>query len=135
MKQLQVKEQIMLAYYAQYFKGATYEDIRELDRELEKIVGEEDYKDKMAELKMKGLICGMDTLEEDQKEGRDTPMATSKGMVYVNNVLNLQSETVEDHQLEYLKRGLETSHLEFTLEPIKEYIEEAVKAAAEKKAE
>lgn len=134
MKELQDKEQILIAYYAQYFKGATLEDVKELDKRLSNAVGEERYAKAVRELEEEGLVFGVEKAEARKKEdGADSPMATNKGMLYVNSALNLQSESVEDHQLDYLENNLKTSGLEFTLKPVEEYVMEVIKEQAEKK--
>lgn len=130
MKELQVKEQIMLAYYAQYFQGASAEEIKKLDERLSEGIGGE-YADALKELQEEGLVNGLEKVMNDEEEGLDTPMATNEGMLYVNNVLNLQSYAVEEHQLDYLKRNLETSHLNFTLGTVEEYIREVIQEAAD----
>lgn len=134
MKELQDKEQILIAYYAQYFKGATLEDVKKLDKRLSDAVGEDRYKKAMKELEDEGLVFGIEKAEARKKEdGVDSPMATNEGMLYVNNALNLQSESVEDHQLDYLYNNLKTSGLEFTLKPVEEYVMEVIQEQAEKK--
>lgn len=133
MNELQEKEQVLMAYYAQYYIGASLEEIQELDRSLSQSIGEEKYKEAMDELKEQGLIHGLETVEERNQDGVDSPMATNEGMLYINDVLNLQSDAVEDHQLDYLAKHLETSHLELTLEPVKSYIESVVKEQANEK--
>ncbi|WP_434401351.1 hypothetical protein M1Q06_02375 [Planococcus sp. 11815] len=133
MNELQEKEQVLMAYYAQYYKGASLEEIQELDRRLSQGIGEEQYKKAMAELKEQGLVHGLEAVEERNQDGVDSPMATNEGMLYINDVLNLQSDAVEDHQLDYLAKHLETSHLELTLDPVKGYIESVVKEQADEK--
>ena len=133
MNELQDKEQVLMAYYVQYYKGASLDDIQELNRRLSEGIGEEKYKEAMDELKDQGLIHGLETIEERNQDGVDSPMATNEGMLYINDVLNLQSDAVEDHQLDYLAKHLETSHLDLTLEPVKSYIESVVKEQADEK--
>lgn len=133
MNELQDKEQVLMAYYVQYYKGASLDDIQELNRRLSEGIGEEKYKEAMDELKEQGLIHGLETVEERNQDGVDSPMATNEGMLYINDVLNLQSDAVEDHQLDYLAKHLETSHLDLTLEPVKSYIESVVKEQADEK--
>ncbi|RNF39212.1 hypothetical protein [Planococcus salinus] len=133
MKELQDKEQVLMAFYTQYYKGATLEDIKQLDRHLSQEIGEERYREAMKALKEEGLIFGMDEVEAREKDGVDSPMATNEGMLYVHDVLNLQSYTVEDHQLDYLENNLKTSNLEFTLKPVKDYIYGVINEQAEKK--
>lgn len=133
MKELEDKEQVLMAYYTQYYKGATLEDIKQLDRRLSQEIGEERYAEAMKALEEEGLIYGLEKVEEREKEGVDSPMATNEGMLYINDVLNLQSYAVEDHQLDYLENNLKTSNLEFTLEPVKNYIYETIHQQAEEK--
>ena len=133
MNELQDKEQVLMAYYVQYYKGASLDDIQELNRRLSEGIGEEKYKEAMDELKEQGLIHGLETVEERNQDGVDSPLATHEGMLYINDVLTLQSDAVEDHQLDYLAKHLETSHLELTLEPVKSYIESVVKEQADEK--
>ncbi|MFC4711428.1 hypothetical protein [Planococcus dechangensis] len=133
MKNLQEKEQVLMAYYAQYYKGATFQEVKQLDSTLSEGIGEEQYGKLMEELKAEGLVRGLQAVEQQEQEGVDTPMATNEGMLYINNVLNLQSDAVEDHQLDYLQKHLETSHLELTLSPVKTYIESVVEEQAQEK--
>lgn len=133
MEELQEKEQVLMAYYAQYYKGAVVEEIRELDRTLSEGIGTERYSKLMAELKQEGLIQGLEVVEEQKQKGAESPMATNEGMLYINNALNLQSDAVEDHQLDYLAKHLETSNLALTLEPVRAYIEAVVKEQADEK--
>ena len=134
MKELQDKEQILMAYYAQYYKGVSAEEVKQLDQRLSDGIGEERYQAAMKELKEEGLIFGIEEVEKRQKEeDTDSPMATNEGMLYVNDVLNLQSYAVEEHQLDYLENNLKTSGLEFTLKPVEDYIMETIKEQAGKK--
>lgn len=133
MKKLQEKEQVLMAYYAQYYKGATFQEVQQLNSTLSEGIGEEQYAKLMEELKAEGLVRGVKAVEQQEQEGVDTPMATNEGMLYINNVLNLQSDAVEDHQLDYLQKHLETSHLELTLSPVKTYIESVVEEQAQEK--
>ncbi len=133
MEELKDKEQILMAYYTQYYKGANFEDIKQLDRHLSQEIGEERYAAAMKELKEEGLIFGMEQVEAREEAGEDSPMATNEGMLYVNDVLNLQSYTVEDHQLGYLENNLKTSNLKFTLEPVETYIYKTIEEQAQQK--
>lgn len=133
MKELEDKEQVLMAYYTQYYKGASFDDIKQLDRKLSREIGEERYASAMKELEGEGLIFGMEQVEAREKAGEDSPMATNEGMLYVNDILNLQSYTVEDHQLDYLENNLKTSNLKFTLEPVETYIYETIKKQAQQK--
>ncbi|MDN7246652.1 hypothetical protein QWY16_02170 [Planococcus shenhongbingii] len=133
MKEFEDKEQVLLAYYVQYYRGATTEDIKALDQRLSQEIGKERYDKAMSALLEEGLIIGMEQVEQREKEGAPSPMATNEGMLYINNTLNLQSDTVEEHQLGYLDNNLKTSKLEFTLEPVQAYVEESIRLQAEEK--
>lgn len=130
MNELTEKEQVLMAYYAQYYRGASREDVKGLDARLSEGLGQERYAKVMKELQDEGLVIGMEEVEKRNGEGVPAPMATNEGMLYVNNTLNLQSDAVEEHQLDYLENHLETSGLELTLEPVKSYIEEAIQEQA-----
>ena len=133
MKELQDKEQILMAYYTQYYRGAATEDVKALDGRLAEGIGKERYQKAMQELLDEGLIIGLEEVEKRNAEGVPAPMATNEGMLYVNDTLNLQSDAVEDHQLDYLENNLETSGLELTLEPVKSYIQESFQKESNEK--
>lgn len=133
MKELQDKEQILMAFYTQYYTAASTEDVEALDAQLSEGIGKERYEKAMAELKEEGLINGLDQVKKEDSEGPPLPMATHAGMLYINDALNIQSDAVEDHQLDYLDNNLKTSGLELTLEPVETYIKEAVRKQAEEK--
>lgn len=131
MKQFEDKEQVLLAYYVQYYRGAETGDVKALHQRLKEEIGSERYEKAMAALQEEGLVNGMEQVEQAEKEGAPVPMATNEGMLYINDTLNLQSYTVEEHQLDYLENNLKTSNLEFTLEPVKAYVEESIRKEAE----
>ena len=133
MEELNDKEQVLMAYYTQYYKGANFDGIKKLNQYLSQEIGEERYGAAMKELEDEGLIFGMEQVEAREKAGEDSPMATNEGMLYVNDILNLQSYTVEDHQVDYLENNLKTSNLKFTLEPIETYIYKTIQEQAEQK--
>ncbi|MDN7243280.1 hypothetical protein QWY14_15860 [Planococcus sp. N028] len=126
MAAFQDKEQILMAYYAQYYRGATIDDVKALDERLRNGIGEERYNQAMNDLAERGLALGIDQVEEREKAGMDAPMATSEGMLYINNVLGLQSDAVEETILTYLEQHLETGGVELTLPPVKDYINESI---------
>jgi hypothetical protein len=131
MKEFEDKEQVLLAYYVQYYRGAATEDVKALDQRLSREIGKERYDKAMNALLEEGLIIGLDEIEQREKENMPAPMATNKGILYINDTLNLQSYTVEEHQLDYLENNLKTSNLEYTLEPVKAYVEESIRKRAE----
>lgn len=133
MKELEDKEQVLMAYYTQYYKGAGFDDIKQLDRHLSEEIGNDRYAAAIKELEDEGLIFGMEQVVAREQAGEDSPMATNEGMLYVNDILNLPSEAVEDHQLDYLENHLKTSKLKFTLEPVETYIYKIIKEQAQQK--
>lgn len=133
MKELEDKEQILIAYYTQYYMGGGYSDIKKLDQHLAQQIGEDRYAAVMKELESEGLIFGMEQVEAREKAGEDSPMATNEGMLAVHSILNLQSESIENHQLDYLKNHLKTSNLKFTLEPVETYIYKTIEEKAQQK--
>lgn len=133
MEELKDKEQVLIAYYTQYYKGASFEDIKQLDQYLSQEVGEERYAAAMQELTDEGLIFGIEHVKDGKKEGQISPMATNEGMLYVNSILNLQSDAVEEHQLDYLENYLKTSNLKFTLKPVESYVYKTIEEQAQQK--
>lgn len=133
MKELEDKEQVLIAYYTQYYMGGGYSDIKKLDQHLAQEIGEDRYAEVMDELESEGLIFGMEQVEAREKAGEDSPMATNEGMLAVHSILNLQSESIENHQLDYLKNHLKTSNLKFTLEPVETYIYKTIEEKAQQK--
>ncbi|HSP23322.1 MAG TPA: hypothetical protein VLQ20_13455 [Planococcus sp. (in: firmicutes)] len=131
MTELLDKEQVLMAYYAQYYRGASTDEVKALDARLSEGLGQERYTELMKELIDEGLAIGIEEVEKREQQGVPAPMATNEGMLYINNVLNLQSDAVEEHQLDYLQNHLETSGLELTLEPVKSFIREAVDKEAD----
>lgn len=120
------KEQILMAYYAQYYRGATIDEVKALDKRLREGIGEEHYNEVMSDLIEQGLVIGIDQVEQQGEEGVASPMATNEGMLYINNTLGLQSDAVEETILDYLEKHLETSGMELSLEPAKDYIYESI---------
>lgn len=121
------KEQIMLAYYVQYYRGASTEEVKALDDRLRNEVGEELYDKTMRELEEEGYVSGVEAVEKSEEEGAPIPMATNEGILYINSALSFDPYAVEESLLNYLDNYLETSGLEFTLEPVKAYVEEAIR--------
>lgn len=131
MENLLEKEQLMLAYYVQYYLGSSFEDVKKLDTRLREEIGQETYDSVMQELEAEGLINGLKKVEKSEQEGTGVPMATNEGILYINDVLSLDSYAMEESMLNYLDNYLQTSGLEFTLEPVKKYVEESIQKEAE----
>ncbi|WP_088009166.1 hypothetical protein [Indiicoccus explosivorum] len=131
MKKLEETEQVLLAYYAQYYLGASKEEIEALDSRLEKEIGEEKYGRIMRELEEKEYINGMSAVRQKHEEGTPVPMATNSGILAINTLFEITSDSAEESQLYYLENNLDTSGFEFTLDPAKRYVREAFKKEAE----
>jgi hypothetical protein len=130
MAEFQDKEQILMAYYVQYYRGASINEVKELDKRLRNEIGEERYGQAMNELVEQGLALGIDKVEEREKEGLEAPMATREGILYITDALTLQSDMVEETILYYFEKYLQASEengLEMTLEPVKAYIRESIR--------
>ncbi|TWT24704.1 hypothetical protein [Planomicrobium sp. CPCC 101110] len=130
MAAFQDKEQILMAYYVQYYRGAAIGEVKELDRRLREEIGEEKYGQAMDELAEQGLVLGIEGVEEREKEGLEAPMATREGILYISEALSLQSDMAEETILYYFDKYLQASEengLELTLEPVKAYIDESIK--------
>ncbi|PSL40482.1 hypothetical protein B0H99_105260 [Planomicrobium soli] len=136
MAAFQEQEQILMAYYVQYYRGATTAEVKELDKRLRDEIGEDEYDRAMNELVEQGLVLGIEGVEEREKEGLEAPMATREGILYISEALSLQSDMVEETILYYFDKYLQASEengLELTLEPIKAYIDESIKEHQEEK--
>ncbi|TWT02300.1 hypothetical protein [Planomicrobium sp. CPCC 101079] len=136
MAAFQDKEQILMAYYVQYYNGATIAEVKELDKRLRDEIGEEQYSKAMGELVDQGLALGIEGVEERDREGLEAPMATREGILYVTDALSLQSDMVEETMLYFFEKYLQSSEengLELTLEPVKAYIQEAIEEHREEK--
>jgi hypothetical protein len=136
MAAFQEQEQILMAYFVQYYRGATIEEVKELDKRLRDEIGEEQYDRSMNELVEQGLALGIEGVEEREKEGLEAPMATREGILYISEALSLQSDMVEETILYYFDKYLQASEengLELTLEPVKAYIEESIKEQQKEK--
>ncbi|MGI2328787.1 hypothetical protein [Planococcus sp. YIM B11945] len=129
----QEKEQILMAYYVQFYRGATIDEVKALNRRLSDEIGKERYDRAMDELVEQGLVLGIDNVEAREKEGLEAPMATREGILYITNALTLQSDMVEETMLYYFEKYLESSGIELTLEPVKTYIDESIKEHQEEK--
>ncbi|WP_156889775.1 hypothetical protein [Planococcus lenghuensis] len=132
MKDLSNEEQILIAYYVQYYRGASAEEIEKLHEQLRNEIGEETYDKALQKLKDRGRVSGLEKVKENNENGTPIPMATNDGILAINTLFEITSDSAEESQLYYLENNLKTSGFQFTLNPVKQYVEEAFRKEAEK---
>lgn len=103
------KEQILLAYYVCNFLEKNDENANELGEVLTKALGE-NLNSIQADLNDKGLLSDHDR------------MITNEGILYIDNILHIQSDAVERNKLAYVKANLLTYEMELSIPEIREYI-------------
>ena len=113
MGKLTLKEQVLLAYYIHNFLEDTEQTMIELEHVLQDSL-QEKYAKTVEELKGEGLV---DNAKEDQKE-----RITNEGVLYIDNILHIQSESTDGNKLAHVKDNLLTYEIAFTVEKLKEYI-------------
>lgn len=109
MGRLVEKEQILLAYYVCNFLEKNDKNAEELGEVLTKALGDNLTSIQEA-LNNKGLLS-----DHDQ-------MITNEGILYIDNILHIQSDAVERNKLAYVKDNLLTYEIELSVPEIKEYI-------------
>lgn len=109
MGRLVEKEQILLAYYVCNFLEKSDKNADELGEVLTKALGDNLTSIQEA-LNNKGLLS-----DHDQ-------MITNEGILYIDNILHIQSDAVERNKLAYVKDNLLTYEIELSVPEIKEYI-------------
>lgn len=109
MGRLVEKEQILLAYYVCNFLKKNDKNAEELGEVLTKALGDNLTSIQEA-LNNKGLLS-----DHDQ-------MITNEGILYIDNILHIQSDAVERNKLAYVKDNLLTYEIELSVPEIKEYI-------------
>lgn len=109
MGRLVEKEQILLAYYVCNFLEKNDKNADELGEVLTKALGDNLASIQEA-LNNKGLLS-----DHDQ-------MITNEGILYIDNILHIQSDAVERNKLAYVKDNLLTYEIELSVPEIKEYI-------------
>ncbi|OLN23552.1 hypothetical protein BTO30_03765 [Domibacillus antri] len=128
MDKLAVKEQVLLAYYVQYYLKNTPDTMYELHEQMSENMEPAVYEIAMNDLFDKGLINGLEKIRlYDETDGQIIkPMITNEGILYINNVLGIQPYASDGSKLTYVKNSLATSNLELTIPVIAEYLEESV---------
>lgn len=109
MGRLVEKEQILLAYYVCNFLEKNDKNADGLGEVLTKALGDNLTSIQEA-LNNKGLLS-----DHDQ-------MITNEGILYIDNILHIQSDAVERNKLAYVKDNLLTYEIELSVPEIKEYI-------------
>lgn len=129
MGELAVKEQVLLAYYVQYYLENKPDVMYELHERMSENMEPAVYEIAMNNLFDKGLVNGLEKIRQyDENDGYIIrPMITNEGILYINNVLGIQSYVSNSSKLKYVKNSLITSNLELTIPIIAEYIEESEK--------
>ncbi|OES45199.1 hypothetical protein [Domibacillus iocasae] len=126
-KKLPIKEQVLLAYYVQYYLENKPAVMYELHERMSENMKPAVYEIAMNDLFDQGLINGLEKIRHyDETDGQIIkPMITNEGILYINNILNIQSYASDGHKLEYVKNSLTTSGLELSIPIIEEYVNEA----------
>lgn len=109
MGKLLEKEQVLLAYYVCNFLVKNENNEGELREALKSALGD-NLSRIQTELNDKGLLS-----DHDQ-------MITNEGILYLDNILHIQSDAVERNKLAYVKDNLQTYDIELTLSEVKKYI-------------
>lgn len=113
MGRLVEKEQILLAYYVCNFLEKNDKNAEELGQVLTEALGDNLTSIQEA-LNKKGLLSDHDR------------MITNEGILYIDNILHIQSDAVERNKLAYVKDNLLTYEIELSVPEIKEYIHKHV---------
>ena len=113
MGKLVEKEQTLLAYYVCNFLEKDEKNIDELGEVLTKALGDR-LTGIQGELNDKGLLS-----DHDQ-------MITNEGILFIDNLLHIQSDAVERNKLAYVKDNLLTYELELSIPEIRDYIHKQV---------
>lgn len=113
MAKLTLKEQVLLAYYIYNFLEDTEQATRELENVLQDSL-QENYAKSVEELQQEGLVA---SAKEDNKE-----RITNEGVLYIDNILHIQSESTDGNKLAHVKDNLLTYEIAFTETKLKEYI-------------
>lgn len=113
MGKLTLKEQVLLAHYIYNF----IEDKEQSRRELEQVLQDslqENYTKALEELGQEGLV---DSTTEDGKQ-----RITNEGVLYIDNILHIQSESTDGNKLAYVKDNLLTYEITFTKDELKAFV-------------
>ncbi len=126
-KKLPVHEQVLLAYYVQYYLENNPHVMYALHERISENMEPAVYEIAMNQLFDKGLVNGLEKIRRyDETEGRlIMPMITNKGILYINNVLGIHPYASDGSKLEYVRNSLKTSNLLLSVPVIADYVDEA----------
>lgn len=113
MGKLTLKEQVLLAYYIYNFIEDNEQSRRELENVLQNSL-QENYTKALEELTQEGLV---DSTTEDGKK-----RITNEGVLYIDNILHIQSESTDGNKLAYVKDNLLTYEIAFSKDELKAYV-------------
>lgn len=106
-------EEALLAYYICNFLDNKEESFRELGEVLKKVLGEE-VNQMNEKLHNAGLVSNINY------------QITNEGIMYIDNVLHIQSDATERDKLDYVKNSLLINEMHISVEELKEYIHKNV---------
>ncbi|KKB36655.1 hypothetical protein [Bacillus thermotolerans] len=134
MEEMNLREQIVLTYYIHYYVDNDPNTMAELHHALSEELGET-YTETLEELKEEGLVNGLEALPdsyvEQGAEKITKPMLTNKGVMLIENILDIHSYAVERDKLSYIQNNLERNSIRLTVQTLKNYLEKAKKGSAE----
>ena len=113
MGKLTLKEQVLLAYYIYNFIEDNEQSMIELEQVLQDSL-QENHAKALEELKQEGLV---DSTKEDNKQ-----RITNEGVLYIDNILHIQSESTDGNKLAYVKDNLLIYEIAFTEDKLKAYV-------------
>ncbi|WP_144510770.1 hypothetical protein [Bacillus sp. FJAT-22090] len=113
MAKLTLKEQVLLAYYVYNFIEDTEQSMKDLEHVMRASL-QDNYTKAEEELKQEGLV--------NQKPEDDKEHITNEGVIYIDNILHIQSESTDGNKLAYVKDSLLTYEIAFTDDQLKNYI-------------
>jgi len=109
MDKLTEKEQVLLAYYVYNFLEKKDKNEEELTTVLQ-----QGLETKLGEVH-KGL-------KREALLGDQNNLITNEGILHIDSILHIQSYATERNKLAYIKDSLQINEMEFTVEPIKDYV-------------
>ncbi|KAB7705571.1 hypothetical protein F9802_13610 [Bacillus aerolatus] len=130
MEKLTIKEQVVLAYYVQYYLGNDPNIMAELHEILTEGMDTAAYETSLARLAEEGLLNGTDAIPlspiENGGDKITQPMITNKGIMHIDNILDIQSYAVEGNKLSYIKNSILTNNLDLSVDVIAAFVKKAV---------
>lgn len=117
MGNLTTMEQVLLAYYINNFLEETDTSMQKLETVLKDSL-QDDYEETIISLEQKGLV---NKAQEDDKE-----RITNEGILFIDNIIHMQSDANENNKLAYIKDNLLTYEIGFTIEGLKRYVYDQV---------